>query len=189
MPVNVIPFQMPEPMEIPAHIVEHLRQLPAPEALRKGMELLMQVEVADVMLLEGVDEDGNLQLQDVVTREGEPGAWHGPLGSESFYGKPPTAQASGLAGQALALNQALLVMGQLEPGEVSALPAALAAQLVGESGGSVGFLYVLPLIGADARARGALTLIRAASEGPLNHDQPNITEAMRRLMTDLLGAA
>jgi len=31
-------------------------------------------------------------------------------------------------------------------------------------------------------------LIREPSEGPLNHEQPNITEGMRRLMSELVSA-
>ena len=38
----------------------------------------------------------------------------------------------------------------------------------------------------DSRPLGALTLVRPASEGPLNHEQPNITEAMRRLLSEIL---
>ena len=189
MPVNVIPFQMPEPMEIPPHLVESLQQLPTPEALRKGMELLMQIDVADVMLLERVDDEGRLQLAEVLAREATADPWRATLAGESFYGQPLSEEASGLAGQALSQGQALLVLGQTGADETSALPPALTAALLGETGGSVGFLYVLPLIDASGRAKGALTLIRAASEGPLNHEQPNLTEAMRRLLTELLAAA
>ena len=77
-------------------------------------------------------------------------------------------------------------MGQQAAGEEPGLPPALAAHLLPEGAGNVGFLYVLTLAAADSRPLGALTLVRPASEGPLNHEQPNITEAMRRLLSEIL---
>lgn len=187
MPLNVIPFQMPEPMEIPAHLAEQLRQLPVEEAMQRGMELLMQVEVADIMIYERIDGDGQLQIEAVLGKQGPEEAWRERLAAEPFYGAPP-GDASGLAGQAFAQGQSLLVMGQVAEGEDVALPPGLAQQLLPTGSGNVGFLYVLTLA-AGGRPLGALTLIRAASEGPLNHEQPNITEAMRRLLSELLSAA
>ena len=70
MALHVIPFNMPEPMEIPAHIVEQLRQMPVGEAVRKGMGLLMQIEAADIILYERIDEGGLLQLESVMGRDG-----------------------------------------------------------------------------------------------------------------------
>jgi hypothetical protein len=186
MALHVIPFNMPEPMEIPAHIVEQLRQLPAGEAIRKGMGLLMQIEAADIILYERIDEGGLLQLESVMGRDGVLADVQAELERSSFYGQAPTA-ASGLAGQALEQGQSLLVMGQLEAGEDSAMPAPLATRLVGEGGeGNVGFLYVLRLTDGDGNSKGVMTLIRGATEGPLNHDQPNITEAMRRLLSEIM---
>lgn len=187
MALHVIPFNMPEPMEIPAHIAEQLRQLPAAEAIGKGMGLLMQIEAADTILFEQIDAEGRLQLQSVVGRNGPLPEVQAALATETFYGQAPGA-ASGLAGEALEQGQSLLVMGQLEAGESSAMPAKLAEHLVGAGGGNVGFLYVLRLTDSDGDTRGVITLIRGASEGPLNHEQPNITEGMRRLMSELLCA-
>ena len=61
MALHVIPFNMPEPMEIPAHIAEQLRGMPVGEAIRKGMGLLMQIEAADIILFEQIDASGQLQ--------------------------------------------------------------------------------------------------------------------------------
>ena len=120
MPLHVIPFNMPEPMEIPAHIAAQLRELPPDEAVAKGMGLLMQIEAADIMLYERLDDAGALQLQTVMGRSGPLGDLREDLGQEPFYGQPPTADA-GLAGQAIEQGQSLLVMGQLEAGEAPRL--------------------------------------------------------------------
>lgn len=187
MALHVIPFKMPEPMEIPAHIAEQLRQMPAAEGIRKGMGLLMQIEAADIMLFEVIDTDGLLQLDSVIGKDGPVPELQAALATEPFYGQAPAA-ASGLAGEVLEQGQSLLVMGQLDEGEASALPPKLAHHLVGAGGGNVGFLYVLRLTDDDGDVRGVITLIRGAAEGPLNHEQPNITEGMRRLMSELLSA-
>jgi hypothetical protein len=187
MALHVIPFNMPEPMEIPAHIVEQLRQLPAGEAIDKGMGLLMQIEAADIILFERIDAEGFLQLESVMGKDGSLPDVLADLQQESFYGQAPAAE-SGLAGQAIEQGKSLLVMGQLEAGEDSPMPQRLATRLVGEGGGNAGFLYVLRLTDAADTSRGVLTLIRGAGDGPLNHEQPNITEAMRRLLSELLSA-
>ena len=186
MAVSVIPFRMPEPGQIPEHIAGHLRQMPAHEAVRRGMELLMQIEVAHVMLWERVDGEGRLHLQEVLAKEEPPADLKDRLGAEPFYGEPLDGAASGLAGRAFEAGQSLLIMGQQAAGEEPGLPPALAAHLLPEGAGNVGFLYVLTLAAADSRPLGALTLVRPASEGPLNHEQPNITEAMRRLLSEIL---
>ena len=84
MAVSVIPFRMPEPGQIPEHIAGHLRQMPAHEAVRRGMELLMQIEVAHVMLWERVDGEGRLHLQEVLVKDGPPEELKERLGSEPF---------------------------------------------------------------------------------------------------------
>ncbi len=187
MALHVIPFKMPEPMEIPAHIVEQLRQMPADEAIRKGMGLLMQIEAADTILFERVDAEGHLQLEAVLGRSGPLPDMQASLAEEACYGQAPAAGTC-LAGEAICQGKSLLVMGQLEAGEATALSPRLAQQLVGADGGNVGFLYVLRLTDGSDNARGVITLIRAVSEGPLNHEQPNITEGMRQLMSELICA-
>jgi hypothetical protein len=187
MALHVIPFNMPEPMEIPAHIVEQLRGRPAGEAVRKGMGLLMQIEAANIILYEAIDAGGHLQLESVMGKDGALPYVQADLEQEPFYGQASSA-SSGLAGQALEQAQSLLVMGRLEAGEQSAMPPRLAKHLVGASGGNVGFLYVLRLTDNAGTSRGVITLIREPSEGPLNHEQPNITEGMRRLMSELVSA-
>ncbi len=188
MAVTVIPFQMPEPAAIPEHITGHLRQMPADAAMRRGMELLMQIEVAHLMLWERVDGEGRLHLQEVLSKEGSPEQIRERLSAEPFYGQPVNEASSGLAGRAFEAGQSLLVMGQQSAGEESGLPPALAAHLLPDGAGNVGFLYVLTLADGDGPPLGALTLVRPASEGPLNHEQPNITEAMRRLLSQILAA-
>lgn len=185
MAVHVIPFQMPEPTAIPEHIAGALRSLPAAAAVRRGLELLMQIEVADVMVLERI-VDGRLQLAEVLCREGSAEGLKQDLAQESFYGQPPAAD-SGLAGRAIAQGQPLLLLGQVGAGEESPLPAVLDRHLQARGDGNIGFLYVLTLANGGAPV-GVLTLIRAAAEGPLNHEQPNITEAMRRLLAEVLSA-
>lgn len=186
MPVSVIPFRMPEPALIPEHIAGHLRQMPADAAMRRGLELLMQIEVAHLMLWERVDGEGRLQLQEVLSKEGSPEEIQERLSGEPFYGQPLAGAASGLAGRAFEAGQALLIMGQQAAGEEPELPPALASHLLPEGAGNVGFLYVLTLAAEDGPPLGALTLVRPASEGPLNHEQPNITEAMRLLLSEIL---
>ena len=51
---------MPEPMEIPENIIQMLREMPAAAAVERAMELLMQIEVAEIMIYERVDASGNL---------------------------------------------------------------------------------------------------------------------------------
>lgn len=187
MPVTVIPFTMPQPMAIPAHLEAQLRRMSAREGARRGMELLMQIEAAETMLLERIDGEGRLQLAEVLGLDGADPDLERALAAQDFYGAPLTGR-SGLAGQAFERQSSLLVMGQAAAGEVTPLPPALARRLVGEGGGNVGFLYVLPLSDGSGRPLGALTLIRPASTGPLNHEQPNIAEAMRRLLAEMLAA-
>ena len=138
MALHVIPFNMPEPMEIPAHIVEQLRQLPAGEAIDKGMGLLMQIEAADIILFERIDAEGFLQLESVMGKDGSLPDVLADLQQESFYGQAPAAE-SGLAGQAIEQGKSLLVMGQLEAGEDSPMPQRLATRLVGEGGATLVF--------------------------------------------------
>jgi hypothetical protein len=187
MALHVIPFNMPEPMEIPAHIAEQLRQMPAGEAVRKGMGLLMQIEAADIILYEALDGDGALQLEAAMGPDGPLADLQASLSQESFYGSPPTADA-GLAGQAIDQGRSLLVMGEVDAADSAPMPARLAAHLVGDGGGNAGFLYVLRLTDDDENSLGVLTLIRGAGEGPLNHEQPNITEGMRRLLSEIVRA-
>ena len=66
MPVSIIPFNMPEPAEIPSHIIDSLKSMPPDEAVAKGMELLMQIEAADTMVYERVSEGGAPELGHVA---------------------------------------------------------------------------------------------------------------------------
>ena len=56
MPVSIIPFNMPEPVEIPSHIIDSLTSMPPDEAVAKGMDLLMQIEAADTMVYERISD-------------------------------------------------------------------------------------------------------------------------------------
>ncbi len=175
MPVSIIPFAMPEPAEIPAHIVDGLKEMPPDEAARKTIELLMQIEVADTIAYERIDEIGAVVVRHV--------AGHRAADLEAILVK---ANGS-LTSTAAAHRSALLVMGQVSAGEESDLPTGVVDFLLnGASNGSIGFNYVLPLSAADGQGIGSLTLMRSAGEGPLNHEQPNICEAMRRELSTML---
>jgi hypothetical protein len=78
-------------------------------------------------------------------------------------------------------------MGQANVDEESDLPSGVVGFLLdGVSEGSTGFNYILPLSDRDGDVLGALTLLRSAGEGPLNHEQPNICEAMRLQLSAIL---
>ena len=175
MPVSIIPFAMPAPAEIPAHIIDALRQMPPDEAARKTVELLMQIEVAETIVYERIDREGVIAVRHV--------AGHRSADLEATLEKADGSFASAAA----AHNSALLVMGQADADEESALPAGVVGFLLNGAGsGSIGFNYVLPLASEHGQRVGALTLMRSAGEGALNHEQPNICEAMRRELSAIL---
>jgi hypothetical protein len=175
MPVSIIPFKMPEPAEIPSHIIDSLKEMPADEAVVKSMDLLMQIEAAETLVYERVNEKGQIQLMHVAGRRAD------ELNAALSAGSGSFAEA------AIAQSSALLIMGQANAVEASALPSgAVEFLLAGAESGSIGFNYVLLFTGADDKALGALTLMRAAADGPLNHEQPNICEAMRREISLIL---
>jgi hypothetical protein len=186
MPVNAIPFRMPAPAEIPAHLVAMLRQMPADQAVRRGMELLLQIDAAEVLVFEQVDAEGRLQLGEVVCPDpAEAGRVREVLAAEDLYGQP--LSPAGLAGRALETGSALLVMGQAQMGEAGPLPPRLRDLLLSRgAGGNIGFVYVLPLGGGGRPPRGALTLVRGAAAGPLNHEQPGLAEGMRQVLAEIL---
>jgi hypothetical protein len=187
MPVSVIPFKMPEPMEIPEHIVSALRDMAPDDAVKKGMELLLQIEAAETIVYERVNEEGKLELGCVVSASGDASDLEGRLVQEPVYGQPPSAEAGPFAGAALAQRSALLIMGPAHDGEAVPLPAPIKDLVLDGSGtGNVGFIYVLTFISSSDMPLGALTLIRSAENGPLNHDQPNITEALRQVLLEIL---
>ena len=190
MPVSVIPFNMPEPVEIPDHISAMLRQLTPHEAARRAMELLLEIDVAETILYEHIDEAGDVRVGHVVS--GDPGRateLEVLLQGEERGAEPGSQTGNSLASAALEQGSTLLVMGQAEAGTETSLPAGLRDFLLaGEQEGSIGFVYVLTLSGEGERPCGALTLIRSASSGPLNHEQPNIAEAVRRELGAILSA-
>ena len=188
MPVSVIPFRMPEPVELPAYFVDDVRRRPAAEAIARGMELLLEFDVAETLVCEWVDDAGRLTLGGVVSRDPARALeLRGLLEREAYYGQPLTEAPYSLAGQAYAQASTLLLMGQVGAGEAGPVPAALVQFLLeGKPAGGVGFLYVLGLTGHDGRPLGALSLLRPAAAGPLNHEQPRIAEAFRRLLSSVL---
>ena len=191
MAVSIIPFKMPEPVEIPEHIVSMLRELPKDAAVAKAMELLIEIDAAHTTIYEAVDEDGNLQLKEVLSTESASASTlKQQLQSGDIYGRRLTQmEADSLAAQAFAQESSLLVMGQIEEGAQNALPAVLQKHLLaGSDSGNAGYIYVLLFSGADDRPLGALTLIRPFAEGPLNHEQPNITERVRQELCSILDA-
>ena len=189
MAVSIIPFNMPEPMEIPEHIVSMLHNLPKDDAVAKAMELLIEIDAAHTMIYESVDGDGNLQLQEVMSTDtANADVLKQQLESDAVYGKHLTQmEADSLAAQAFAQESSLLVMGQVDGVTKNALPADLKKHLLaGQDSGNIGYIYVLLFSGADGRPLGALTLIRPFTEGPLNHEQPNITERVRQELCGIL---
>ena len=187
MAITVIPFSMPDPMEIPEHISTALRAMAPDEAVSKGMELLAQIDAADTLVYDKVADGDRLVLGSVFSKEGDANGLEQKLRGEACYGRPLDAEGS-LAGAALAQDSALLVMGQADEGEAPGpfLRALMDIALNGASSGNIGFNYVLTFKGADGRALGTLTLLRPHESGPLNHEQPNITEGLRRLLADIL---
>ena len=181
MAISVIPFNMPEPIEIPVHIVAALRQLPRDEAVAKAMNLLMEVDVAETLLYERVDADGILQLGEVVSASSARAhELKRLLGQDEVYGNPLCGDGPSLAGKAFADKTSLLVMGKAEAGEEIPLSPGLSRFLLpGDGTGNIGFIYVLTFISRNGQPLGALTLMRPLAAGPLNHEQPNITERVR----------
>ena len=177
MPVSLIPFSMPAPAEIPSHIIDALQAMDPDEAVKKGMELLMQIEAAETMVYERVDAEGRPQLQYV-------------LGGRASDLEAALSNSDGSFAEAIiAQKTALLVMGKASVDEESDLPSGVVGFLLdGDSEGSTGFNYILPLSDCDGGVLGALTILRSAGDGPLNHEQPNICEAMRLELSDILSS-
>lgn len=188
MPVSIIPFKMPDPAEIPSHIVEHLQQMDPDAAVRQGMELLLQIEAAQTLVYERVNADGAVELGAVAgSDQQKAAALHDALAAAPGYGQALDDEAT-LSGRALGQGSALLIMGQTAAGEADGLPAVLRSHMLeGGTEGNIGFNYALPF--SDERPLGGLILLRPAAEGPLNHEQPNLTEALRRVLNGVLAAA
>ena len=188
MAISVIPFNMPEPMEIPEHIVAALRRLPGDEAVAKAMNLLMEIDVAETLLYERVEADGVLKPGEVVSASSARAQeLKRLLGQDEVYGNPLRGDGPSLAGKAFADKTSLLVMGAVEPGEEIPLSPGLSRFLLpGDGTGNIGFVYVLTFISRNGQPLGALTLMRPLSAGPLNHEQPNITERVRRELSSIL---
>ena len=169
MPISIIPFNMPEPAEIPPHIVTSLEAMSPDQAVVQGMDLLLGIEAADTIVYERVG-------QGVVHTAG--------AGAEVLQRVLEQDGAGAFANQDGIGPSALLLVGQAQADEESPLPAGVVRFLLeGAEGGSIGFSYVLPLNANDGQLWGALTLIRRAASGPLNHEQPNLCEGMRRVLS------
>ena len=171
MPVSIIPFNMPEPAEIPPHIVASLEAMSPDQAVIQGMDLLLGIEAADTIVYERVGQGivhtagaGAEVLQRVLEQDG----------AHAFIDQDGVGPS------------ALLLVGQAQADEESPLPAGIVRFLLeGADSGSIGFSYVLPLKASDGALWGVLTLIRRAASGPLNHEQPNLCEGMRRLLSQI----
>ena len=169
MPVSIIPFNMPEPAAIPSHIVASLKAMSPDEAVIQGMDLLLGIEAADTIVYERIG-------QGVVHTAG--------AGAEVLQRVLEQASACLFADQEGVGHSALLLVGQASADEENPLPAGVVHFLLeGAKCGSLGFSYVLPLKTSDGQLWGALTLIRRAASGPLNHEQPNLCEGMRRVLS------
>ncbi len=175
MPVSIIPFNMPAAAEIPAHIIDALKEMPADDAVKQGMELLMQIEAAETMVYERLDAEGQVELKHVAGARADELSTLLAAADHSF------------AAAAIERDSALLVMGQVNADETSELPSgAIEFMLQGADSGSIGFNYVLLFKNGTGQALGALTLMRNAADGPLNHEQPNICEALRGELSAML---
>ena len=173
MPISIIPFNMPEPAAIPPPIVASLEAMPPDEAVAQGMDLLLGIEAADTIVYERVG-------QGVIHTAG--------AGAEVLQRVLEQAGAPSFAGQDGVGSSALLLVGQANADEENPLPTGVVRFLLeGAEGGSIGFSYVLPLKTNDGPLWGALTLIRRAASGPLNHEQPNLCEGMRRVLSRMRG--
>ena len=169
MPVSIIPFNMPEPAAIPPHIVASLEAMSPDEAVIQGMDLLLGIEAADTIVYERVG-------QGVVHTAG--------AGAEVLQRVLEQDGVRSFADQDGVDHSALLLVGQAQADEENPLPAGVVRFLLeGAEGGSIGVSYVLPLQASDGQLWGALTLIRRAASGPLNHEQPNLGEGMRRVLS------
>ena len=186
MPVSAIPFAMPQAAEIPAEITASLQAMEPPAAVARGLELLQGIDAAATMIYECVDANGALQLGCIIFQDNAD-ALTQQLGQAAFYGQPLDAASDSLTGRALDADSALLVLGQAGPGDEVPLPEQLKDHLLqSDPGGNIGFLYILPLQTDDGRTLGSITLIRPAAAGPLNHEQPNLTQAVRQILCDIV---
>ena len=141
------------------------------EAVAQSMDLLLGIEAADTIVYERVG-------QRVVHTAG--------AGAEVLQRVLEQDGGCSFAAQDGVENSALLLVGQASTDEESPLPAGVMRFLLeGAECGSLGFSYVLPLKTSDGQLWGALTLIRRAASGPLNHEQPNLCEGMRRVLSRL----
>lgn len=173
MPVVAIPFKSPPAFELPPHVVDGLRELPAAGAASQALSLLSQIDAADAQWVAFRDATGKLTPGPVDASD--------PMAKEALQ-RGLEALADAPAGEAMhravETGSALLLMGDLEAGD-PAVPAPIASYLLGgEAKAPIGFLYVLPLLDASGTARGAMALHRPLAAGPLNHDQPAIAHAL-----------
>ena len=180
MPVSAIPFAMPQAAEIPAHITASLRAMAPQEAVAQGLELLQGIDAAHTLIYEYLDDGGALQLGCIIS-QGDADALTGLLGQAAFYGQPLDAAADSLTGRALAADSALLVLGQVAPGDEVPLPTPLKDHLLqSDPQGNIGFLYILPLTAADGRPLGSITLIRPPRPARSTTNSPTSPRACAR---------
>jgi hypothetical protein len=168
MPVTAIPFRSPPAFDLPPHVIDGLRRLPAPAAASEALELLGQLDAADGQLV----AFGTGQLAPGPVAAGNP-AEHGLL-------TQTLEQAAGgsFLHQAIERGAPLLFMGEVEPGDANFPPAFTSYLLAGAPKANIGFLYVFPLLDEQGGAHGVLALHRKLGAGPLNHDQPAIAQAL-----------
>lgn len=165
MPLMSVPFKLPAPYPLPMGLTESLGRQPVSQNVEAVMHLLVQEGMADVAVLERLDGQ---ELRVASTHAQSGGVFKAMEGSVTPSGER-------FAARALEARSALLVMGDLEPGESGFIPAFVEGFLGGRPKADLGFAYVIPLIGESGTAHGVLTIVRG--EGPLNHDQPAIVQA------------
>jgi hypothetical protein len=177
MSVSIIPFKVFEAAEIPGAVTARMAELGPEQGVEYVLELMLQIDAASTIAFQRVDAAGTMEVSVVA------GERRQELGDAlAAAGKISPGQ------RAVERRSALLIMGTAEESD-SELPEDLVRFVCGgQDTGNVGYIYALPLESPGELPLGAMTLLRPAAAGPLNHDQPGIVEAVRQELGALLSA-
>lgn len=166
MPLMSVPFKLPAPYPLPVGLTENLKRQPVDQNVEAIMTLLIDEGIAEVAMLELLSGE---RLCVKAARSQRASAYQDLEGSCEPLGERFSAKA-------LESGSSLLLMGDLATGETGLTPGFVERFLAGRSQTDLGFAYVLPLVGESGTRHGVLTLVRG--DGPLNHDQPAIVQAL-----------
>lgn len=167
MPLMSVPFKLPAPYPLPVGLTDAWQRQSLEQNVSAIVSLLVDEGIADLALLERCDGE-SLRVTAVHSRQAD--------AFQALAGAVDPMTPEQFAMQALEAGSPLLVMGDVEPTEGGLRPEFVQAFLAGRPQADIGFAYVLPLIGASGTRHGVLTLVRG--DGPLNHDQPAIVQAL-----------